>query len=99
MLWTYHTAGLPVDELDLPYGVRDEHNPQRVRWMRSRLAQRFMLVSGPWVDGDVVIFGGHMGIYAGGFIYDMRKDLRRTTARSLAPFVRFRFRHQAIAGE
>jgi hypothetical protein len=77
-------AGVPFDDLDLPYGQRDHARPHRFREVAKRLDSRFRRapVDGCWQDGDILMIGdlreGHLAIVVGRTVYQMTTHLRKT---------------------
>ena len=105
VLAVYREAGLPIDELDLPYGVRDRNRPTRLSLIHERLSAAFhrVAVAVP-LDcrpGDVLLVTGgklvHPGIYLGGRLVEMSHDGLKATIISRAwPWVSGVYRHRRL---
>ena len=96
VLLVYRYAGVPQDDLDVPYGKSDQNKPHRVPLIIRQLERRFWRVPTAFPaeceDGDILVVGqekhNHVGIVADGcFVEQTVRRVKVTRLSILWPEV------------
>jgi cell wall-associated NlpC family hydrolase len=97
----FRYAGLPIDDLDIPYSQADTTRAHRFRAAVGQLAKRFDKVDeGRPEDGDVMVVRNatHLGVYHDGHLYHFsHQGLRKAPWHLIQINVTQTFRHRALS--